>query len=130
MAGDEISDSNFDEVEAPMVLKLSGLIDWYKKTLNNLPKSYNNLSYLDRIFNSSMNKYINKTREAYINMKYREGIIYALFEMQNIRDKYLKYNKKPNSILILKFMKMQLLLLAPLFLIQLNIYGHYLMKVY
>ena len=115
LAGDEISDSNFDEVEAKsMVLKLSGLIDWYKKTLNNLPKSYNNLSYLDRIFNFSMNKYINKTREAYINMKYREGIIYALFEMQNIRDKYLKYNKKPNSILILKFMKMQLLLLAPI----------------
>ena len=115
IAGDDMSDANFNESEAnSLVLKIHNLIDWYEIYLNKELSENTELNYFDKVFNLNINTIINKTLDAFKNMKFREGIIYSFFDLQNIRDKYINYTSDPNQILILKYMKVQLQLLAPI----------------
>lgn len=115
IAGDDTNDANFNESEAnAMVLKIHGLIEWYENMLTKKLVIRKKFNYFDNVFSYSINSIVNKTLDAFKNMRFREGIIQAFFELQNVRDKYMNYCNEANQIIIYKYMELQLKLLAPI----------------
>ncbi|XP_039630394.1 leucine--tRNA ligase, cytoplasmic-like [Polypterus senegalus] len=117
-AGDTVEDANFVETMADAgILRLYTWIEWVKEmitsqdTLRSGPAD----SFNDRVFASEMNAGIIKTEQHYQKMMYKEALKTGFFEFQAAKDKYreLAINGMHRD-LILRFIELQSLLLAPI----------------
>ncbi|CAK9832852.1 Leucine--tRNA ligase, cytoplasmic [Anthophora retusa] len=118
-SGDSIEDANFVESTADAgILRLYNFIEWVKEVLASKdtfrqgePRTFN-----DEVFESEMNLKIRQTGENYSKMLYKDVLKTGFFELQAIRDKYLQLSALDgiNWMLIMKFIELQIILLAPI----------------
>ncbi|CAK8697067.1 unnamed protein product [Clavelina lepadiformis] len=117
-AGDAVEDANFVEKMADAgILRLYTWIEWVKEVLNGeielrdgAPNTFN-----DKVFESEISLGINETRKHYDNMMYKEALKTGFFEFQMARDKYRELSiNGMNRQLIMKFIEVQTILLAPI----------------
>ncbi|XP_076749631.1 leucyl-tRNA synthetase [Xylocopa sonorina] len=118
-SGDSIEDANFVESMADAgILRLYNFIEWVKEVLalkhtfrQGKPHTFN-----DKVFESEINLKIRETGENYTKMLYKEALRTGFFELQAARDKYLQLSSLDgiNWMLIMKFMKLQTILLSPI----------------
>lgn len=119
-AGDTVEDANFVEAVAEAgLLRLYAFLEWCKEIVENVkdlrPEDSPMDTYADRVFESEMNKNIIATDQAYGSMMYKEALRTGFFEYQSIRDKYRELCFGPmHAGLIFKFIRTQLILLAPI----------------
>jgi len=118
-AGDSLDDANFSTKTADVgILRLYSQVEWIQETLNNLsslragPPS----TFLDRVFESSVNLSIKQTDEFYEKTNYREALRTGFFDLQSHRDFYRSSvgSEGMNKELILRFIEVQAILLAPI----------------
>ncbi|XP_060871804.1 leucine--tRNA ligase, cytoplasmic [Metopolophium dirhodum] len=123
-AGDAIEDANFVENMADAgILRLYTFIEWVKEvlaseaTLRNGPTD----SFTDTVFMSEINLKIQQTGEYYEKLLFKEALRTGFFELQAARDRYRELCGNPelggecmHKDLILHFIKVQTILLAPI----------------
>ena len=72
----------------------------------------------DQIFDNNMNYLIKKSQESYEDMKYKNVLKYAFYEMINAKDEYILFNAddytKLNPTLMVKFLKLFFILNNPI----------------
>ncbi|CAN0486221.1 unnamed protein product, partial [Ectocarpus sp. 12 AP-2014] len=125
-AGDSLEDANFAVDSAnKAILALTGEEEWMglvleeaaQGKLRETPEAEEYV-FMDRAFRNEMDALINKTDDAYGRMMWREGLHSGFFAMQLLRDFYrdwcLKTSTLMHKTLILRFMEVQILLLAPM----------------
>ncbi|XP_078481637.1 leucine--tRNA ligase, cytoplasmic [Ciona intestinalis] len=117
-AGDTVEDANFVEKMADAgILRLYTWVEWVKEILNNdiplregPPSTFN-----DKVFMSEMNIAIKITQVNYNDMMFKEALKTGFFEFQIARDKYRELSMDGmNRELIMKYIEVQTLLLAPI----------------
>nr|CAB3263393.1 leucine--tRNA ligase, cytoplasmic [Phallusia mammillata] len=117
-AGDGVEDANFVEKMADAgILRLYTWIEWVKEVRDGVvalvegePNTFN-----DRVFASEMNLGIKLTHDHYNNMMYKEALKTGFFEFQLARDKYRELSSGGmNKQLVMRFIEVQTLLLAPI----------------
>ncbi|GLH12065.1 Leucine--tRNA ligase, cytoplasmic [Gryllus bimaculatus] len=117
-SGDSIEDANFVEKTADAgILRLYTFIEWVKEiiaTKSSLRKG--SYSFNDNVFFSEMNLKIKETDNNYNKMLFKEALRTGFFELQTVRDTYreLTYLEGMHQDLILRFIEVQALLLAPI----------------
>ncbi|XP_039265438.2 leucine--tRNA ligase, cytoplasmic-like [Styela clava] len=117
-AGDTVEDANFVEKMADAgILRLYTWLDWVKEVLNGEIPLHEGPAdtFNDRVFASEINIGIVETRKHYENMMYKEALRTGFFEFQASRDKYRELSMQGmQKDLILRFIEIQTLLLAPI----------------
>ncbi|CAF0882204.1 unnamed protein product, partial [Brachionus calyciflorus] len=118
-AGDSVEDANFVETVAEAnLLRLYAFYEWCKETIENKSSLRSEDSpietYADRVFESEINKTIKETRKHYDGMMYKEALKTGFYEFQTARDRYRELSETMHAGLIFKFIRVQLILLAPL----------------
>uniref|UniRef100_H2ZCU5 leucine--tRNA ligase n=1 Tax=Ciona savignyi TaxID=51511 RepID=H2ZCU5_CIOSA len=117
-AGDTVEDANFVEKMADAgILRLYTWVEWVKEILNNEiplregpPTTFN-----DKVFTSEMNIAIQATQANYNEMMFKEALKTGFFEFQLARDKYRELSMDGmNRELVMKYIEVQTLLLAPI----------------
>ncbi|XP_076289357.1 leucyl-tRNA synthetase [Lasioglossum baleicum] len=118
-SGDSVEDANFVESMADAgILRLYNFIEWVKEVLaskstfrQGKPHTFN-----DKVFDSEINLKIRETGDNYSKMFYKEALKTGFFELQAARDKYLQLTTLDNAnwTLIMRFIKIQILLLSPI----------------
>ncbi|XP_046624335.1 leucine--tRNA ligase, cytoplasmic [Neodiprion virginianus] len=118
-SGDSVEDANFVESTADAgILRLYTYIEWIKEIMvskNTFRKGEPN-TFNDRVFQSEMNMKILETKENYHKMLYKEALRTGFYEFQAARDKYLQLTLSDgiNLTLIMKFIEIQTILMAPI----------------
>lgn len=115
-SGDSTNDANFkDDTAETAVLRLTAQYDFFKETLESLstlpdaePSTFEEL-----VFQSAINKAIQETDAHYQQMKFHEALRTGFYELQTARDVYRASVKAMNKRLIQRFIRVQLILLAP-----------------
>ncbi|KAK0084718.1 hypothetical protein PV325_006527 [Microctonus aethiopoides] len=118
-AGDSIEDANFVETMADAgILRLYTFIEWVKEILSkeNTFRKNEATTFNDKVFESEMNLKIRETGDNYAKMLYKEALKTGFFELQTARDKYFQLSAldKPNWNLVMKYIEIQTILLAPI----------------
>ncbi|XP_067663552.1 leucine--tRNA ligase, cytoplasmic-like [Haliotis asinina] len=119
-AGDNVEDANFVEKMADAgVLRLYTLLEWVKEILANqdtLRKGPSSAyTFNDKVFISEINKSIAETKTNYDNYLFKDALRTGFFEFQAIRDKYREVEMEGmHRDLVLRFIEVQVLMLAPL----------------
>lgn len=118
-SGDSIEDANFVESLADTaILKLHNFIFWaedmYDATIGF--RYEGPYTFHDQVFDSEMNLKLRETGENYSKMLFKEALRTGFYEMQAAKDKYwqLSEMEKCNHNLIIKFIKLQTIMLAPI----------------
>ncbi len=118
-AGDSFEDANFDESNAnAAILRLTTLKTWSEEIIQNID-SYRSgplESFLDRSFDNEMNQIIEKAYKEYDETNFKAALKYGLFDFQTSRDYYRDSTSDSLGMhkdLILKYIKTQALLIAP-----------------
>lgn len=117
-AGDTVEDANFVESVAESgVLRLHAWVEWARDVLQSPhgqrlgPAS----TFNDRVFISEMNAGVHKTEKLYEKMMFKEALKTGFFEFQACRDRYRELALDGmNRDLLLRFIELQTLLLAPI----------------
>lgn len=122
-AGDSIDDANFTQETAnAAILQLSTLEMYLGKVLEE-GKNYRNqdntdedVAEFDTIFESEIENQIEKVRNAYESMTYRDVIKFGFHEFVSIKDSYLINcgKSKPRADLIERYIYLQLLFIYPI----------------
>ncbi|KAL5242259.1 hypothetical protein ACI65C_009669 [Semiaphis heraclei] len=123
-AGDAIEDANFVENMADAgILRLYTFIEWVKEVLTSVTTLRNGPtdSFTDTVFISEINLKIQQTGEYYEKLLFKEALRTGFFELQAARDRYRELCGNPelggecmHKDLILHFIKVQTILLAPI----------------
>ncbi|XP_022164440.1 leucine--tRNA ligase, cytoplasmic [Myzus persicae] len=123
-AGDAIEDANFVENMAEAgILRLYAFIEWVKEVLASVATLRNGPtdSFTDTVFMSEINLKIQQTGEYYEKLLFKEALRTGFFELQAARDRYRELCGNPelggecmHKDLILHFIKVQTILLAPI----------------
>lgn len=118
-AGDSVEDANFVETVAEAnLLRLFAFNEWCKEIVENksILRSENSPleTYADKVFQSEINKTIVETKKHYDVMMYKEALKSGFFELQAARDRYRELSETMHFGLITRFIKVQLVLLAPI----------------
>jgi leucyl-tRNA synthetase len=120
-AGDSaMEDSNFlDDTASNAVLPLYTQVQWIKEVMaapdqlhSGAPTTFNEL-----VFQSEINKAIIHTDKAYQKTLYRDALKSGFYDLQAARDNYrnaVGTTKAMNKDLVLRFIEVQALLLAPI----------------
>jgi leucyl-tRNA synthetase len=119
--GDSLDDANFlREISNLSVNKLYSFENFVKILINEvwnknkdfklIPEKDSKLTNLfDKIFDNNINYLIKETKKSYEEMKYKNVLKYAFYEMINIKDQYILFNTedytKLNPILMIKYLK-------------------------
>lgn len=117
-AGDGVEDANFDEKMANSeVLRLYAMVDWTKEmietrqTMRKGPPA----TFFDKIFESEINRSIERTKKNYQQMLYKEALLTGFFELQTARDQYREFETSGlNEELVFRFIEIQALVLSPI----------------
>lgn len=118
-AGDTVEDANFDESNAnAAILRLTTLKEWCEESVKNQDSlrggEANN--FFDIAFDNEMNDLIEKTYEQYEQTNFKAALKLGLFDFQTARDYYrdsVGHTIGMHKDLVLKYIKTQALLLAP-----------------
>jgi len=118
-AGDSLEDSNFATATADTaILRLFTQIEWIQETLANKDKLRSGppTSFMDRVFESLIAKAIVETDKHYQKTSFREALKTGFFDLQTHRDNYRTSvgSEGMNGELILRFIEVQALLMAPI----------------
>lgn len=118
-AGDGIEDANFVDNQAETgLLKLFNYLKWCEETLQSLDTLRNGpiTSFADRSFDNAMSMLINKTKEQYDKMLFREALRDGFFEYQELRTKYKELcgAEGIHADLSKRFIETQAILLSPI----------------
>ena len=123
-AGDGIfDDSNFTTDSADgALLKLFTQIEWVKEALAELNSEQGlrkgAFTFADEVFDSQISLCVEQTDRAFANMEYKEGVKTGFFDLQAYRDTYQETCKlqgeKMHADIVLRFLRTQALLLAPI----------------
>ena len=119
--GDSLDDANFlREISNLSVNKLYSFENFVKILINEvwnknkdfklIPEKDSKLTNLfDKIFDNNINYLIKETKKSYEEMKYKNVLKYAFYEMINIKDQYILFNTedytKLNPMLMIKYLK-------------------------
>ena len=119
--GDSLDDANFlREISNLSVNKLYSFENFVKILINEvwnknkdfkiIPEKEQKLTNLfDKIFDNNINYLIKEAKKSYEEMKYKNVLKYAFYEMINIKDQYILYNledySKLNPTLMIKYLK-------------------------
>eukprot|EP01117_Protostelium_nocturnum_P004368 TRINITY_DN1582_c0_g1_i1.p1 TRINITY_DN1582_c0_g1~~TRINITY_DN1582_c0_g1_i1.p1 ORF type:complete len:1097 (-),score=402.52 TRINITY_DN1582_c0_g1_i1:38-2932(-) len=122
-SGDSLDDANFTDGTADnAILRLFTEKQWVEQTIASInsfregPPS----TFLDRVFESQIARSIQETEQHYESTNFREAVRTGFFDMQTHRDNYRDYFKSagsselPNKQLLLRFIEVQAILLAPI----------------
>lgn len=120
-SGDSIEDANFVENTADAgVLRLYTYLSWVtnicdKKALINF-RYEGPYTFHDKVFDSEMNLKVKETGENYSKMLYKEALRTGFYELQAAKDKYWQLSEMEhyNYTLIIKYIKLQTIMLAPI----------------
>eukprot|EP00752_Nemacystus_decipiens_P004015 g3678.t1 len=124
-AGDSLEDANFAVDSAnKAILALTGEQEWMGLVLEEAAQGKlretpeEEYLFMDRAFSNEMDALINKTDDAFGRMMWREGLHSGFYAMQLLRDFYrdwcLKTSTLMHKTLVLRFMEVQILVLAPI----------------
>ncbi|CAM9199743.1 unnamed protein product [Ascophyllum nodosum] len=124
-AGDSLEDANFAMDSANQaILTLTGEEEWMSLMLQEAKQGKlretpeEEYLFMDRAFRNEMDALVNKTDDAYGRMMWREGLHSGFFAMQLLRDFYRDWCAKTTTLmhkaLVLRFIEVQTLLLAPI----------------
>lgn len=115
-AGDGIDDANFTELLAnSAILKLYSLHEWIidtLKTVDSLRTGEKN--YFDLNFENEVNSAIERTRNAYEKMTFREALVSGFFELASKKEEYRIFAGSFHRDLYFRYLAVQLLLLSPI----------------
>ena len=119
--GDSLDDANFlREISNLSVNKLYSFENFVKILINEvwnknkdfkiIPEKEQKLTnFFDKIFDNNINYLIKEAKKSYEEMKYKNVLKYAFYEMINIKDQYILYNledySKLNPTLMIKYLK-------------------------
>jgi len=117
-AGDGLDDANFSTKTAnAAILRLYTQVKWIEevlaaKDMRSGPAS----TFMDRVFENQINRAIIDTDTHYAQTNYREALRTGFFELQSARDTYRVDvgTEGMNRDLLLRFIEVQTLLLAPI----------------
>lgn len=116
-AGDSVEDANFDESNAnAAILRLTTLKEWCEE----IKQSQDSLrtgeftSFFDAAFDNEMNNLVEQAYEQYSLTNYKSALKYGLFDFQSARDYYRDSVGSMHKDLVLKYIELQALLLAPI----------------
>mmetsp|Transcript_3412 Transcript_3412/g.5764 ORF Transcript_3412/g.5764 Transcript_3412/m.5764 type:complete len:884 (-) Transcript_3412:170-2821(-) len=123
-AGDGLDDANFDtDVANATILKLFVFEKWIQDNLkSSIPEgkldfqeSKSKLELWDKIFLNAINIAIDKTSQFYDEMKYKQALKCAFFELQAIKEDYLiAMSGKANPYVLVRFLETQLIMMNPI----------------
>lgn len=123
-AGDSLDDANFDSAFANAVLlKLFVLEKWIQDQIKaSIPKgsvdfkaSKANADLWDKIFENALNQSIVMATQYYDEMKYKQALKYAFFEINSIKEDYLiAKGGKANPYTLMRYLETQLVLVNPM----------------
>ena len=123
-AGDGLDDANFDSQFANAVLlKLFVLEKWIQDQIKavipsgsiDFKKCKKDCGLWDTIFDNALNHSIVMATQYYDELKYKQALKYAFFEITSIKEDYLiAKGGKPNPYTLMKYVETQLVLLNPL----------------
>ncbi|XP_029159070.1 leucine--tRNA ligase, cytoplasmic isoform X2 [Nylanderia fulva] len=120
-SGDSIEDANFVENLADTaILKLHNYISWvkdvYDKVTHTNFRFEGPYTFHDQVFDSEMNLKLRETGENYSKTLFKEALRTGFYEMQAAKDKYLQLSEmeRCNHNLIVKFIKLQTIMLSPI----------------
>ena len=113
-----LDDANFVEDTAnAAILRLYTQIEWAKDVLDQNLREGKTDSFLDRVFESEINRAIVACQDAYDKMMYREALKVGFFELQSARDRYREMSACYDGMhrgLIRKFLEVQCILISPI----------------
>mmetsp|Transcript_96334 Transcript_96334/g.220889 ORF Transcript_96334/g.220889 Transcript_96334/m.220889 type:complete len:533 (+) Transcript_96334:1805-3403(+) len=115
-AGDTLEDANFSrETANQTILRLFVFEEWVDEAFNKLELRTGDFSFLDSAFENELNNLIRKGRTAMEKMMFRDGVKFAWYDMQNLKDEYRNYtNGNMHKDLVRRFVEVQALVLAPI----------------
>ncbi len=123
-AGDSVEDANFlKDTANTAILRLFSQLEWFKEMLEGEGavklREGGETTFQDHIFCAEMNACIAKSKAAYDLTNYREALKEAFYGMQSARDSYREAtvvhgDSGMSKTLLLQFIEMQALLLAPI----------------
>ncbi|KAJ3091299.1 cytosolic leucyl tRNA synthetase [Quaeritorhiza haematococci] len=132
-AGDALEDANYLHLTAESaILRMYSELEWIEETLADADAGKlrsGPYSWIDRVFESEMNKLVSLTEQAYNQMLFREALKQGFYSLQNARNEYRKAatgqgadqgtvaGEKYEGMhvdLIKKFVEVQALVLAPI----------------
>jgi leucyl-tRNA synthetase len=120
-AGDSLEDANFAEDTAFNITpRLFAQKDWIKEMTDEKEKLREGppSCFADRVFDNEINKAIQLTEKAYERMLFHEALKSGFYDLQTARDVYrsriLAEKMEMNRDLIMRFIRVQILLLSPI----------------
>jgi len=117
-AGDSLEDANFSTKAADdAILKLYTQIKWFEDMISSTDlRTTDEVTFADKVFESEINKIMNETGEHYERTNFREAVQSGFFKLQTSKDNYkmTSADKGMKRDLVLKFIEVQTLLMAPI----------------
>ncbi|GAV54997.1 hypothetical protein ZYGR_0AS03200 [Zygosaccharomyces rouxii] len=116
-AGDTMEDANFDESNAnAAILRLFNLKEWAEETVKGADKLRTGpiTEIFDVAFENEMNALVEETYRQYELTNYKNALKFGLFDFQAARDYYRESCQTMHKDLVLRYIEVQSLLLAPI----------------
>ena len=123
-AGDGLDDANFEtDVANASILKLFVFEKWIQDNVKlaipdgsvDFAESKKSLDLWDKVFENVINNAIEKSTQFYDEMKYKQCLKYAFFELQSIKEDYLiAKGGKANPFTLMRFLETQLVIINPI----------------
>lgn len=73
-----------------------------------------NYNFFDRLFENELNYVIEKTRNAYESMLFRDVAKFCFFDLHAIREEYARLSNHMHRDLVIRYIEVQLILLSPI----------------
>lgn len=115
-AGDSVDDANFtDTVANSAILKLYTLHEWIVDTLQTVETMRTGeKTIFDLGFENEINVAIEKTKNAYENMQFRDVLVYSFFDLYSKKEEYRIFAGSYHRESFFRYLAVQLLMLSPI----------------
>jgi leucyl-tRNA synthetase len=115
-SGDTIDDANFTDLLAnSAILKLYSLHEWIVDSLRNVDSfRTGDKNFFDFAFENEINAAIERTRNAYENMTFREALVAGFFELTSKKEEYRIFAGVFHRDVFFRYLSVQLLILSPI----------------
>lgn len=116
-AGDSMEDANLDESNAnAAILRLFNLKEWAEEIVKDADslRSGEITDFFDLAFENEMNALVEETYKQYEQTNYKNALKFGLFDFQAARDYYREACGVMHKDLVLRYIREQALLLAPI----------------
>ena len=118
-AGDAIEDANFvHDTANAAILRITKEMDWMEEVLISSPltRDTSDFTFADRVFKSAMSLMVQRAKNAYDDMLFREALKCGFYELQSARDEYRNACGVDgmNARLVALFCEVQVKVLVPI----------------